>query len=422
MNYLRKLVYAHQTIRRIACIEERLVSKFVVLALIFCFTPLSIPAQWVQLNSGVQNNLHSIDFVSANVGLVVGDSGVILKTLDGQTWSMLNSATTNDLWSITSVTDSLFFACGANGTIVKTEDQGLTWGVVNTNTNVLLREIRFASNGVGLCCGQNGVLLRSQDLGLTWTMDTVQLSTNLFSISIVDSSCIFMCGSGNSESVLKSTDQGLSWTASFQNLNRNIQAMCFVDKDTGYVTTSTFGEVFKTTDGGSNWSNIYSSGFSLYGVTIFDGGEICSVGSNTFGAGGYVTSSGTQQFWASIWDFQYSILWDVVFLNDSAGYVVGNNGQIWYTDNGIANNLNNQFYGNTNFPYSVVIMQDFLSITCETKGITTGWNIFDSAGKMTRSGYSNLDLFEIPLANLPSGLYYVQLISNELNYTIKILR
>jgi photosystem II stability/assembly factor-like uncharacterized protein len=55
----------------------------------------SAMAQWVPQNSETTKNLNSIFFTHKLPGYIAGDSGVILKTLNGgTTWDTLSSRTT----------------------------------------------------------------------------------------------------------------------------------------------------------------------------------------------------------------------------------------------------------------------------------------------------------------------------------------
>ena len=59
------------------------------------------------------------------VFVAVGDSGWILRSLDGTTWTLKNPGTVNDLYSVT-FGNNLFVAVGAGGTVLVSSD-GATW-------------------------------------------------------------------------------------------------------------------------------------------------------------------------------------------------------------------------------------------------------------------------------------------------------
>ena len=69
-----------------------------------------------------RENLYGVSFNDAKTGWVVGENGVILKTVDGgATWLMQQSPTTNNLSDITQSEDGTFWAVGEWGTIIATQ-------------------------------------------------------------------------------------------------------------------------------------------------------------------------------------------------------------------------------------------------------------------------------------------------------------
>ena len=58
-------------------------------------------SQWETQNSGTTLNLNSVYFINSNSGYAVGDSGIILKTIDGgSNWTLQNSGTIKELHSV----------------------------------------------------------------------------------------------------------------------------------------------------------------------------------------------------------------------------------------------------------------------------------------------------------------------------------
>ncbi|MFH0893679.1 MAG: YCF48-related protein [Bacteroidota bacterium] len=70
--------------------------------------------------AGFGGSIYGLDFVDADNGYMVGGSGKILHTSNGNSsWSTQSSGTTNDLHSVCFVNTDLGFAVGNNGTILK---------------------------------------------------------------------------------------------------------------------------------------------------------------------------------------------------------------------------------------------------------------------------------------------------------------
>ena len=87
---------------------------------------------WVSIS--VSGNMNKIDF-NAQTGVVVGNNGVILKTIDGGlTYTSVNSGVTDNLVDVKYIGNSTFLACGwiwgNHGVLLKSVDNGDTWNTV----------------------------------------------------------------------------------------------------------------------------------------------------------------------------------------------------------------------------------------------------------------------------------------------------
>ena len=90
---------------------------------------------WRWLNPKPQaNTLNAITFTDQNTGFAVGNSGAIIKTINGGTiWTNVESPpTAYNLLTVSFPGPLVGFAAGYYGTIVKTTDGGLTWTTLST--------------------------------------------------------------------------------------------------------------------------------------------------------------------------------------------------------------------------------------------------------------------------------------------------
>ena len=89
------------------------------LALILCVISVSSFAQWTWQNPLPQGNtLNSVIFTDANTGYAVGESGTIIKTIDGGlNWTVLPTGTSNFLFSVCFANSNIGYAVGAFGKI-----------------------------------------------------------------------------------------------------------------------------------------------------------------------------------------------------------------------------------------------------------------------------------------------------------------
>lgn len=142
-------------------------------------------------------------------------------------------------------------------------------------------------DGVNLIAvGNNGKVYRSANSGLTW-FTTTYGSANLYSVSSYNNDVWIASANGNVYKALKTTSPYTSYNTGSSN---NLYGVCFINASTGFVCGDA-GSVYKSTNGGINW-------------TLSNSG-IPSVRLNS-----------------------------VSFSGLSKGRVVGNNGIIYYTANG----------------------------------------------------------------------------------------
>jgi photosystem II stability/assembly factor-like uncharacterized protein len=78
--------------------------------------------------------MNKIDF-NLQTGVVVGNNGVILKTIDGGlTYTTKNSGVSDNLVDVKYIGNNTFLACGwtwgSHGVLLKSTDNGDTWNIV----------------------------------------------------------------------------------------------------------------------------------------------------------------------------------------------------------------------------------------------------------------------------------------------------
>lgn len=197
--------------------------------------------------------------------------GVIVKTVDGgDNWTQIwpASGEIDGLQGIWFISDLVGFACGWNGYFIKTIDGGTTWTPVTVGSGVwYYRDVEFwdANNGVAVAAMNSPTdqaAFITSDGGNTWVPSTSGLATgDVYGISYASSSTVYAVGT--SGSVYKSTDGGHNWTVS-----STLSAMLFgVD-----FANTTFGVIggeetmFATNDGGSSYTS-YVTGYENFYAT-----------------------------------------------------------------------------------------------------------------------------------------------------------
>lgn len=123
-----------------------------------------------------------------------------------------------------------------------------------------LRDVYFINEQVGWTSGSKGAIHKTTDGGSSWTEQVSGVSTDLAKIHFLDQNLGWIATV--SGSVIKTSDGGNSWTEYiFANLRPSISfnlcdGLIFTDPDNGFVIAGQVKSfyLFKTTDGGINWS------------------------------------------------------------------------------------------------------------------------------------------------------------------------
>ncbi len=139
-----------------------------------CFRTTDGGVTWDSTNivAANQERLHSIANPAANVYVVSGDFGTVIRSTDNAaTWSASVVSTTNYLETIAFSTTEIGIAAGENGTIIRTTDQGVTWMNINnqlTGTDYSYRQLQAFPSGTYYVTTDSAGLWRSTDQGMNW--------------------------------------------------------------------------------------------------------------------------------------------------------------------------------------------------------------------------------------------------------------
>jgi photosystem II stability/assembly factor-like uncharacterized protein len=193
-------------------------------------------------NSGVYVTKESGTGMATNVSIGIGNQPV-------QTVAVSNGGTV--------------FLGTAQGGVYRSADAGSSWVQINiglTNQNVLSLAVLGTDR---LFAGTNGSgIFESQDAGATWSPITNSAVSTLavYSLCISGSGELY-AGSGNG--AYYSPDMGTTWT----DITRGITAfdMMAIAADEPYLFTGTMDRgVFRSSDNGQTWTNVYPTGDFTY--------------------------------------------------------------------------------------------------------------------------------------------------------------
>jgi photosystem II stability/assembly factor-like uncharacterized protein len=297
---------------------------------------------WVSLNSGTSNHLNSICFPDTNIGYAVGDSGTILKTMDGgEHWVAQNSGTSYRLNSVRFYYADTGYIAGYNyyagyfeRIILKTVDGGLNWIPQNIDTNEYYWEIQFLSpDTIFIDNGQS--ILKTMDNGLNWTTITKPENGVVWACK---SNIIYMVGGYGD--YFKTTDGGDNWVNQLSSYipGGGIYDICFSNNNNGIAVGGGFSQgisyeaLYYTRDGGDPWARAssYSSDKWFYSVFFTDDTTAYAVGSG----GVIIKTTDTGEHYTELSSGTSNDLNAVYFANSMTGYIAGNNGTILKTASG----------------------------------------------------------------------------------------
>ena len=192
------------------------------------------------------------------------------------------------------------YIAGDRGTFLKSTNGGNSFFRLNQITTKNLYSVSFINPDKGVIVGDSSLVLRTTNGGESWQIPGGVDASTLFSVCFSDSTTVYTCGVKQGclppgaqypcGIILKSTDAGLTWTRSYWGWTMaSLESIFFHSPKAGYSVGGIFTRYDSTT---SQWTAPY----------------YLNPGDDTPG---------------------------VHFPDDTTGYIVGYNGNIWKTiDNG----------------------------------------------------------------------------------------
>jgi len=300
-------------------------------------------ATWQPLNTGTITVLNAVYMLDNNHVFICGNAGLFLKSVNGGTDFTDSTLTTTNNYDINFINADTGFIAGKN--FLRTTDGGSTWSSYSLSKEALSLSIPASNHNKVYSVGYDGSIFVSDNQGASFSSKLTYLQTYY---SPIDDYVDFFFTDANTgyvacriaTDVLKTTDGGSTWYSCHGGGLPDVYsyALHFPNKDTGYKAeyNSWYGisQVSKTTDGGETWFALFSGwnglGGYLYSVFFINGNKGFVVGEN-----GYIfktTDGGTN--WTSITSGISNTLNKIFFATDSIGYIAGSGGKILKTTDG----------------------------------------------------------------------------------------
>ena len=300
---------------------------------------------WVQ-HTITSFNVYFSDmfFLNNNIGWVVGDEGKIFKTTDGgvswtdkslqQTysayfWSIIfrnenegiisgytaydskfiigYSTNGGNSWNLkfspialggiefeTNITlDSIFITTSRSGLILRSSDRCYTWSFCMDTPIEELYCADFLNNGVGIAGADSGYFLKTSNGGITWSKQSTGYYLWFNSVQCASDNLLSASGindpySSSYSYILTSTDAGTAWNNHTRLISNPLflQGIGVSNDQTAFICGSYNYPnfyIYKTSDGGTNWLQTYSSSSDeLSDVQAFDSSIVFACGSRNY--------------------------------------------------------------------------------------------------------------------------------------------
>ncbi|HAX49545.1 MAG TPA: YCF48-related protein [Ignavibacteria bacterium] len=300
-----------------------------VFFILACVKLYSQPYGWFSQSSGTSNNLNGVYFASASTGIIVGQSGTILRTTNGGTnWATVTSGTNVHLFAVHFINGNTGWVVGDVGVILRTTNGGSSWGNQPTGVGYQLRSVSFINSTTGFAAGWYGTFLRTTNSGTNWVSYSTGLTSNLTSVSFADANNGFAAGQFGK--IIRTTNGGVNWTQITSGTTSQIEKVNFTAISEA-VIIGEGGFIRKSTNLGNNWV-VQSSGTSNWLMANSVKNQNFYVLVGDYGTVRKTSNGGTN--WYSQTSNTSSMLTAVSFVDTSIGWAVGINGTIIKTTTG----------------------------------------------------------------------------------------
>lgn len=251
-------------------------------------------------------------------------------------WTQLSSGVTDDLNGISCVDENTCYVAGgatfSDGVILKTINAGDSWVAQTLPTTSPLRDISCIS-GICYAVGSDATVLKTTD-GSSWTaLDTAYetvMVPSFWGVDIVDDTGALVIAVGNSGEIYRTTNNGSNWNLISSGTSESLFGVHFASESVGWVSGGG-NTLLKTTNGGSVWTAQDSDGVSfLWGITSYSTDKAWISG----GAGKVLKTIDSGSNWDAVNTGMPVTFRGVAFVNDQTGFAVGNGGVIYTTADG----------------------------------------------------------------------------------------
>lgn len=294
---------------------------------------------WDDLNFQWYSKIKNLHFINDSVGILTTtwDSELVLRTTDGgKNWNRPKSPIGSYLYNdLCFVNDSTGYIAGeysyGKGIIFKTTDMGATWDSLHLPyESSALRTIHFNNELNGWAAGGLGFVWETTDGGDSWIWHYDIMRTGIYTfidVEFIDDENGILLNE-NSGYALLTTDGGSNWNSVKISGYASQNSIEYVNKLVAF-SCGTDG-LYKTIDGGHTWFHEETSKINLNDSHFLQSGVGYIVGDR----GEIYKTNDSGDNWLTLKKGPRTDFYAVKFVNSTLGYVGGNNGEIYITHTG----------------------------------------------------------------------------------------
>jgi len=385
-----------------------------------------------QVNYITQKNISGMDFINKNIGYIGTSNGEIFKTTDGgNNWLLIHNVGSSIL--DLNLCDNLHGIITTNNSIYTTSDGGNSWSVSKTAP----ANSYFISSSCGSSyyysllssySNYSSTVYKSTNFGSTWTQVFSGSYYDIYSkLYFYDNNLGYGIGNGK---LYRTGNAGATWQQSTSYVfGTSLRDICMVDNNIGYLLVEPGNSsdpriLQKTTDGGLNWATVHTFSFSpnsnskgLIEVQFASPDTGFVLNNNTdilYTTNGGMTFSKIFSIQSNSWPFNNS----TVFPEKNIGYFTY--GRHLLKCN--LNQLTTEIVNNTELFNDIIIYPNpncgiFILDNIENSFIT----ITNILGETILTKKTSTTKESIDLSNETNGIYFVKIISNNQQYTKRLV-
>ncbi|MFZ1519200.1 MAG: T9SS type A sorting domain-containing protein [Ignavibacteriaceae bacterium] len=358
---------------------------------------------WYSISNEIDNIGVFVLKISAAGDVYAGTLQSIYKSTDqGVTWNKVDASLPQNGYAedITFDNSDNIYVTNAYEGVYKSTDAGNSWTLFSNGlpSSKYVRRIEFTSNNILLLSDLYRGIYKSTDFGANWIQSNTGLDSTYYVSSFGSNSAgeIFISTSGNGP--FKSTDNGNSWVS----IQGDLSLPYASDIDftsTGDLYLTIVQQLYKSTNGGTNWSNITTmfNGFGFQSAYVDNNDNVWA----TTLTSGIIKSSDAGANWINYTSGLTSTLNNSFFSDASGNLYAAIQGKGFYssTDNGntwnkitIVNNEEDTFIKTAELIPSggVIVFNAYNGIKVSTDLIT--WNSFST-------GLTNQNIQELAVSD-----------------------